>query len=136
MKPTTKYILIGTALLAVTGTALAFNGKHNCDQRGAMMQGGQDIQMMQSRHHRHGADGKAQGRKDGRHSPMRAVYQLQDLTPEQRAQLDALRQTHQAMRQEQREAKQVRRAEMKKQVESILTEQQRETLAKSYPFNS
>ena len=136
MKSTTKYILIGTALLAVSGTVLAFNGNPNCAQRGAMMQDGQNMQMMQGRHRMHGPYGMAQGRKSGRHSPMRAVYQLQDLTPEQIGQLDALRQTHQAMRQEQREAMQARRAEMKKQLESILTEQQRETLAKSFRFNS
>lgn len=136
MKSTTKYILIGTALLAVTGSVLAFNGQPNCAQRGAMMQDGQNMQMMQGRHRMYGPDSMMQGRMGGRHSPMRAVYQLQDLTAEQRAQLDALRETHQAMRLEQREAMQARRAEMKKQVESILTEQQREMLAKTYPFNS
>ena len=130
MNKTTKSILVGTTLLAIVGSASAFAGPGNCNKRGG---------------------------------PMQAVQQLNNLTIEQRDQLNNLRNTQRASMRAQKDAMSdnrdalraairsdadaetikklaeaqgaavtamiIHRAEMKKKVDAILTEEQRKQLA-------
>lgn len=129
MNKTTKSILLGTTLLAIVGSASAFAGPGNCNKRGG---------------------------------PMQAVQQLNNLTIEQRDQLNNLRNTQRAGMRAQKDAMSdnrdalraamrsdadaetikklaeaqgaavtamiIHRAEMKKKVDAILTEEQRKQL--------
>lgn len=130
-----KIILIGSALLvATTGTSVAFNGYGNCYQSGPGMQGRYQYNQMQRNmqgmppmNWRQGMQGQRKMRRINP-SPMRGVYRLNNLSSEQLQQLDALRQAHQEFRNNQQAAVQTLRIEMKKKVESILTEEQRKTL--------
>jgi Spy/CpxP family protein refolding chaperone len=147
-----KAIVIGAALLAVTGTALAFGGPGNCQQRGGPMQGMGQPGMMQGM----GPSGSIQG-----------IYQLDSLSAEQRNQLrelqrsqrntmrsmrNAMSDNHRSMNdamedgadsatiQKLAEARgaavatmTMHRAEMQKKVDAILTPEQRDTLANLAP---
>ena len=111
MNKKTKAILLGSVLLAATGTALAFGGPGNCDQRGGPM----------------GAMGMGGGGPFG--GQMQGFSQIENLTSEQKDQLTELRQTQRASMQAQHEAMTTQHAEMQKKVDAILTEEQREQLA-------
>lgn len=153
MNKTTKAILLGTALIAATGTALAFGGPGNCDKRGGAM--GQ----MGSMGPMNGG-GPFGGQMRGQ-----GFNQIENLTTEQRTQLrdlqrdkrdtmrslrDAMSDNHIAMRdamedgadsatiQKLAEARgatvstmTVQHAEMQKKMDAILTEEQRNSLAKA-----
>ena len=144
MKRKTKSILFGTALLAATGTVLAFGGPGNCEQHAGGM----------------GKMGMSGG-------SMQRFNQIENLTNEQRAQLNELRKSqrdtmrsmrdamsdnHAAIRnamkdgandatiQQLAEARgaavtdmTLKRAEMKKKIDAILTEEQRNSLAAIEP---
>lgn len=114
MNKKTKAILLGAALLAATGTALAFGGPGNCGQRGGPMGAMGPMGM--------GGGGPFGGKMQG-------FSQIENLTGEQKDQLTELRQTQRASMQAQHEAMTIQHTEMKQKVDAILTEQQREQLA-------
>jgi len=139
MNKKSKYTLFGTALLVVaTGSVYAFNGYGNCDQRGPGMQRGQYNQMQGNMygqppmHWKQGKRGQRQmaGMKGG---SMRGIYRLNDLTPEQHQKLEVLQQTQQDWKNGQQIARQAHRDEMRSKVDSILTEEQRQTLNRWRP---
>ncbi len=140
MNKKSKYILFGTALLTMaTGSAYAFNGYGNCDQRGPGMQRGQFNQMQGNRYDRppmHWKQGKrGQRQKAGmKVSPMRGIYRLNDLSKEQQIQLEALQQVQQEWRNGQQIARQAHREEMKEKVKAILTDDQRLRLNRWRPL--
>jgi len=142
MNKKSKYILFGTALLVVTtGSAFAFNGYGNCDQRGPGMQRGQYNQMQsdmygrQPMHWKQGKRGQRQmaGMKGG---SMRGIYRLNDLTPEQHQKLEVLQQAKQQWRSGQQIARQAHQDEMRAKVDAILTDDQRQTLNRWRPSGS
>lgn len=140
MNKKTKAILLGAALLAATGTALAFGGPGNCDQRGGGPFGGQ-------------MQGQGFSQIENLTSEQRT--QLRDLRRSQRDSMrnlrnlrDAMSDNHTAMRdamddgadaatiQKLAEVRgatvttmSIQHAEMKKKVDAILTEEQRNSLA-------
>lgn len=118
MNRKTKAILLGSVLLAATGTALAFGGP-GCDQRGGPM----------------GARGMGGGGPFGGHMQGQGFNQIENLTSEQKDQLTELRQTQSASMQAQHEARTSQHAEMRKKVDAILTEEQREQLAQMQSSN-
>jgi len=136
MNKATKSIMIGTALLATVGSAYAFGGQGNCDRRGGPMQAVQQL------------DNLTIEQRD----------QLSDLRRTQRdsmrAQRDAMSDNRDALRAAMRNgadagiikklaeaqgagvtAMIIHRAEMKKKVDAILTEEQRKQLANMGPVN-
>ena len=122
MKRSTKIILITAALITATGAAVASRGQ-GCDQRGGMQgmygPGVQGMQQMQ----------RPQGMRGNRpFGAMGAIYQLDNLTDTQKQQVTELRRTQHEKMFNLREQKWQQRAEMKKQVEAILTEEQRQQL--------
>ncbi|MCP4075881.1 MAG: hypothetical protein GY744_06840 [Gammaproteobacteria bacterium] len=157
MNKKSKYTLFGTALLVVaTGSVYAFNGYGNCDQRGPGMQRGQYNQMQGNMygqppmHWKQGKRGQRQmaGMKGGswkqgkrgqrqmagmKGGSMRGIYRLNDLTPEQHQKLEVLQQTQQDWKNGQQIARQAHRDEMRSKVDSILTEEQRQTLNRWRP---
>ena len=142
MNKSSKFILAGTALLVVaTGSAYAFNGYGNCDQRGPGMQRGQYNQMQGNMygqppmHWKQGKRGQRQmaGMKGG---PMRGIYRLNDLTPEQHQELDAIQQVQQQWKNGQQIARQAHRDEMRVKVDAILTDDQRQRLNRRRPSGS
>jgi Spy/CpxP family protein refolding chaperone len=156
-----KAIVIGAVLLAATGTALAFGGPGNCQQRGGAMQGVGQPGMMQGM----GQSGMMQGM--GPSGSMQGIYQLENLSAEQRNQLqelqrsqrDTMRSMRNAMSDNHRSMNDamedgadsatiqklaevrgaavatmtMHRAEMQKKVDAILTPEQRDTLANLAP---
>ncbi len=141
MNNKSKFILIGSALLVVaTGSAYAFNGYGNCDQRGPGMQRGQYNQMQgnmygrQPMHWKQGKRGQSQMR--GMKTPMRGIYRLNDLTPEQHQELDALQQVQKEWKSDQQIARQAHRDEMRAKVDAILTDDQRQRLNRRRPSGS
>ncbi len=145
MNKETKAILFGAALLAVTGTALAFGGPGNCGQRSGSM----------------GAMGMGGGGSLG--GPMQGLNQIENLTSEQQTQLRDLRLAQRSAMRNLRDtindnrtairdaiedgadaatiqklaetrgtavtAMTIQQAEMRKKVDAILTEEQRNSLA-------
>lgn len=121
MKNRTKYLLIGTALLAATaGSVMAFGGPGNCNQVNGGMFG-------------NGPYGHMQGQTQGRMGYMRGIRQLDNLTAEQIQQLSELRQTQQEFMSGKRAEMATRHAAMKAKVDAILTEEQRDTLTNRGP---
>lgn len=115
MKNKTKYFLIGTILLTATaGSMVAIAGPGNCNQGEGGMFG-------------KGPSGHMQGKQQM--GPMQGINRLDNLTDEQQQQLSELRQSQQSLMQGKRDEMIAHRTAMKAQVDAILTEQQRETLA-------
>jgi Spy/CpxP family protein refolding chaperone len=133
MKRSIKILLVTSALVAASGVAVAGRG-YNCNGPGAMSYGPGamgygpgNAQQMQ------GQFGPGQGMRGGRDG-MSAIYQLDNLTDEQKQQIADLRQGQRAQMLAQREQKWQQRAEMKKQIDAILTDEQREQLSQLRPW--
>lgn len=124
MKPSTKVILISTALLTATTAAMASRGEF-CDQRGdkgMYNRGDMQAQQYMGRHHFNKKHGKRGMKQAG---PMRSVYQLDNLSDAQKDQLFDLRQSQRKLMRDQKIAM---RAQMKEKVNAILTDEQRAQL--------
>ena len=128
MKNASKILLLTTAIITASGIAIAGRGYggYNCDGPG--MQGqGWGPGMMQSMRGPYGP-GRGMQRGPG------AIYQLDNLTDEQKEQISQLQRAHRESMFSQREQMWQQRAEMKKQIDAILTEEQREQLSQLRPW--
>lgn len=128
MKRATKILLITTALVTASGVAMAgrgYNG-YNCDGQGMKGYGPDKMQHMRGQF----APGRSMKRGRGGQG---AIYQLDNLTDEQKQQIAELRKEHQIKMFEQREQMAQQRAEMKKQIDAVLTEEQRVQLSQLRP---
>lgn len=137
MKNRTKYLVIGTALLtAAAGSAAAFAGQDNCNRgEGGMFGKGHFGQMQGNMQGNMNGNipghGYMQGGRHG-HGPMgymQGIYQLDNLTDEQKAQLNDLRESQQALMRAKRAEMSAQRADMKARIDAILTDEQRQALA-------
>lgn len=127
MNKATKILLITTALVTTSGVAMASRGFNHCD--GKDMQGFGPARAQQFE----GQFGPGKAMKHGRRGNG-AIYQLDNLTDAQKQQIAELRKQHQAKKFAQREQMAQQRAEMKKQIDAVLTDQQREQLAQLRPW--
>ena len=126
MKRATKIILLTAALVTASGVAVAGRG-FNCDGQGPMGYGPARGQQMQ------GQFAPGRGMRGGPGRGM--VYQLDNLTDAQKQQISEVRQQHRAQMFAQRELMAQRRAEMKQQIDAILTEEQRQQLSQLAPWH-
>jgi len=127
MKRISKIILISAALVTVSGVAIAGRG-FNCDVQGPYAYGAERAQQMQ------GQFGPGKGMRGG---PGRGgvIYQLDNLSDAQKQQISELRQQHQAQKFAMREQMAQSRADMKKQIDALLTEAQRQQLSELAPWH-
>lgn len=118
MKRSSKNLLIATALVAASGVAIASQSGH--DGQDGKGQGG--MQGMQQMHQMMGKHGMGGGMKSGGMGG--AIYQLDNLTDNQKLQIAALRKKQHAQMFNLREQMLQQRAQMKQKMNAILTDEQ------------
>ncbi|MDH5353068.1 MAG: hypothetical protein OEY09_01385 [Gammaproteobacteria bacterium] len=128
MKRSSKYLLIATALVAASGIAIASPGGHS--GQGGVGQG-YGHGGMQGMHQMMGKHGMGGGMMSGGMGGV--IYQLDNLTDDQKQQIAALRQEQHTQMFNLREQMLQQRGQMKQKILTILTDEQRTQLEELRP---